>query len=104
MELKAEKKNAHTSGLCGSISSVQFSPDGTQVVSAGITDKTIKVWDAVNVRPYDKAEWEEIDEGTDKYDQSGALVRLKWHNKSTGHKQTEKPSGVGAQITAHVHV
>jgi len=30
----------------GSISCVQFSQDGSKIVSCGITDKTIKVWDA----------------------------------------------------------
>ena len=47
MELKAEKQNAHASGFYGSISSVQFSPDGSSIVSGGITDKTIKVWGAL---------------------------------------------------------
>ena len=46
LELKVEKQNAHTSGVFGSISSVQFSPDGSSIVSGGIEDKTIKVWDA----------------------------------------------------------
>ena len=42
----AEKQNAHTSGMMGSISSVQFSPDGSKIVSGGIADQTIKVWGA----------------------------------------------------------
>ena len=46
LELKAEKQNAHTSGPYGPISSVQFSPDGSRIVSGGIEDKTLKVWDA----------------------------------------------------------
>ena len=46
LTLIKEKQNAHTSGPDGSISSVQFSPDGTKIVSGGIADKTIKVWDA----------------------------------------------------------
>ena len=46
LTLIEEKQNAHTSGPGGSIFSVQFSPDGTKIVSGGITDKTIKVWDA----------------------------------------------------------
>ena len=32
--------------MFGSISSVQFSPDGSKIVSGGIEDKTIKVWDS----------------------------------------------------------
>ena len=42
LELKTEKANAHSSG----ITSVQFSPDGSKIVSAGTYDKTIKVWDS----------------------------------------------------------
>ena len=46
LTLIKEKQNAHTSSYMGSISSVQFSPDGTKIVSGGIADQTIKVWDA----------------------------------------------------------
>ena len=41
LELKTEKANAHS----GSIWSVDFSPDGSKIVS-GSSDKTIKVWDS----------------------------------------------------------
>ena len=41
LELKAEKKNAHS----GWVRSVAFSPDGKTIVS-GSNDKTLKVWDA----------------------------------------------------------
>jgi WD40 repeat protein len=41
LELKAEKKNAHSKG----INSVAFNHDGTKIVS-GSNDETIKVWDA----------------------------------------------------------
>ena len=51
LELKAEKQNAHTYGRYGSISSVQFSPDGSRIVSGGIEDKTLKVWDAGRLTP-----------------------------------------------------
>ena len=40
LELKAEKKSAHSS----SVYSVAFSPDGKSIVS-GSRDQTIKVWD-----------------------------------------------------------
>ena len=46
LTLIKEKQDAHTSDWRGSISSVQFSPDGTQIVSGGMADETIKVWDA----------------------------------------------------------
>ena len=46
LELKAEKQNAHAQVLnFQSIKAVQFSPDGSTIVSCG-GDKTIKVWDA----------------------------------------------------------
>ena len=41
LELKAEKKSAHSSV----VASVAFSPDGKTIVS-GSNDKTLKVWDA----------------------------------------------------------
>ena len=44
--LLSEKTNAHASGDLGSISCVQFSPDGSKIVSCGITDGVIKVWDS----------------------------------------------------------
>ena len=46
LNLIKEAQNAHTCGHLGSISSVQFSPDGSKIVSGGLTDRTIKVWDA----------------------------------------------------------
>ena len=45
LELKAEKQNAHAQKFGESIKAVQFSPDGSTIVSCGV-DKTIKVWDA----------------------------------------------------------
>ena len=41
LELKAEKKSAHSSFVL----SVAFSPDGKTIVS-GSRDQTLKVWDA----------------------------------------------------------
>ena len=40
LELKSEKKNAHS----GEINSVAFSPDG-KTIGSGSYDKTLKVWD-----------------------------------------------------------
>ena len=43
LDLKTEKTNAHSSF----VTSVQFSPDGSNIVS-GSYDRTIKVWDLVH--------------------------------------------------------
>ena len=88
LELKTEKQNAHSDY----IRSVGFSPDGKTIVS-GSDDRTLKVWDVANPRPHNEAEWEEIDEEIN--DCVNNTIKLKWHNKITGHKQTEKPLGVG---------
>ena len=45
LELKAEKQNAHAQKGGESVKAVQFSPDGSPIVSCGV-DQTIKVWDA----------------------------------------------------------
>ena len=45
LELKAEKQNAHAQKYGESIKAVQFSPDGSTIVSCGV-DQTLKVWDA----------------------------------------------------------
>ena len=77
LELKTEKANAHNT----MISSVAYSPDGLQMVSSDY-DGTLKVWDAINTRPYDESEWQQADYGC-------------WENKITGAEQRDKPSGVG---------
>jgi len=83
--------------------SVAFSPDGATIVS-GSKDKTIKVWDAVNFRAFNASEWEEVDisgmpkdsDGDVKIEGLGYIKQNYWRNTVTGHKQQEKPSGVGA--------
>ena len=44
LDLKAEKQNAHAQKYGESIKAVQFSPDGSTIVSCGV-DQTLKVWD-----------------------------------------------------------
>jgi len=56
LELKAGKQSAHSNCVL----SVAFSPDGSTIFS-GSVDKTIKIWDAVNFRPFNASEWEEVD-------------------------------------------
>jgi WD40 repeat protein len=86
----------------GSINAVQFSPDGSTIVSCG-NDLTIKVWDAVNFRPFSASEWEEVH--ISKNSRSGVRIEglgyIKqnyWRNTVTGLKQQEKPSTTGAPI------
>ena len=42
LDLKAEKQDAHN----GRISSVAYSRDGKTIVSGGMDDQALKVWDA----------------------------------------------------------
>ena len=96
LELKAEKQSAHSKR----VTSVAFSPDGSTIVS-GSYDKTIKVWDAVNFRPFNASEWEEVDisdmpQGVVKIEGLGDIEQNYWRNTVTGHNQQEKPSTTGA--------
>ena len=93
LELKTEKKNAHSD----SILSVDFSPDGKTIVS-GSRDQTIKVW---GFRPFDESEWEEVDISGMKKNRFGN-VELPgggytgsnyWKNKVTGGCEKQKPTG-----------
>ena len=90
LELQAEKQSAHSD--C--IHSVAFSPDGKTIVS-GSDDKTIKVWDAVNFRPYNASEWEEVKLPDKQHVPgigSGEKVDEYWKNNATGLVQDCKPS------------
>ena len=83
--------------------SVQFDPDGKTIVSGGASG-TLKVWDAVNFRPFSASEWEEVDisgmpkdsNGDVKIEGLGYIEKNYWRNTVTGHKQQEKPSTTGA--------
>ena len=89
LELKAEKKNAHSNW----VTSVAFSPDGSTIVS-GSADKTIKVWDAVNFGAHVESEWETFDkEVLEEYDFYDMVNQTWWRNTITGHEQDDKPSG-----------
>ena len=87
LELKAEKEDAHSSLVL----SVAFSPDGKIIVS-GSADQTLKVWDAVNFRPFSASEWEEVDisgmpkdgDGEVKIEGLGYVGSNYWRNKVTG--------------------
>ena len=78
--------------------SVQFSPDGTKVVSGGYSG-TIKVWDAVNFKPFEESEWEEVDisamekddDGEVEIDGLGYISKNYWKNVITGEVRKEKP-------------
>ena len=103
----SEKTNAHS----GDINSVAFSPDGKTIVS-GSDNKTLKVWDVANPRPYNAAEWEEVDISAipkNRYDHVkieglGFTKSNYWRNTVTGDKQNEKPSGAGEHVVGTVKV
>ena len=85
------------------IMSVQFAPGGKTIVSGGRSG-TLKVWDAVNFRPFSASEWEEVDisgmpkdsDGDVKIEGLGYIKKNYWRNTVTGKKQREKPSTTGA--------
>ena len=103
MELKAEEQDAHSNWA----TSVAFSPDGKTIVS-GSNDNTIKVWDAVNFRPFNASEWEEVDisdmpkdsDGDVKIEGLGYVKKNYWRNIATGDKRKEKPPA-GAPSSRH---
>ena len=73
---------------------MQFSPDGSSIVSGGINDETIKVWDAVNFRAHVESEWEQFDkEIKAERRRENDRVEQWWRNTITGHEQGVKPSG-----------
>ena len=86
LELKAEKANAHSKA----ISSVAYSPDGSQILT-GSLDKSLKVWEQ---RPLLDSEWEQFD----KTYPNGCVAKGMWRNKVTGSEENAKPSGVGAMV------
>ena len=99
-----EKSNAHSSR----ITSVGFSPDGKKIVS-GSWDKTLKVWDAINFRPLNLSEWEEVDiselpkdsDGDVKIEGLGYTKKNYWKNTVTGEKQKEKPLAGAPVVGTH---
>ena len=84
--------------------SVQFDPDGKTIVSGGASG-TLKVWDAVNFRPFSASEWEEVDiSGMEKDDDGeveieglGYVGSNYWRNKVTGGLRKEY-STAGARL------
>ena len=90
LDLKTEKSHADPYG----INSVQFSPDGKQIVSGGGSG-TLKVWDAVNFRPHVESEWESFTKTVYEADDSDEEDETEtwWRNKITGHEQSVKPFG-----------
>ncbi len=77
----SEKTNAHASahanGNMGSISCVQFSPDGSKIVSCGVTDKTIKVWDAGSFNLLDSRPGVAFSKEAEGVVRNGSTIRMK---------------------------
>ena len=92
LELKAEKANAHS----GAISSVAYSPDGSQILT-GSYDKSLKVWE---LRPFVDSEWEQFNKtvegelNMDTFEMEADREEHWWRNTVTGGEQKEK-SGAG---------
>ena len=107
LELKAEKQSAHSHYVM----SVAFSPDDTTIVS-GSADGTIKVWDAVNFRPFNASEWEEVDISgmpKDRYGRVeieglGYIEQNYWKNTVTSDKKREKTSTGASSIVGTIKV
>ena len=74
LELVSAKTNAQGQ----EITSVQFSPDGSKIVS-GSWDKTIKVWDAESMTMIEerKGDAVTIDKAGEVAERDGAMLRLK---------------------------
>ena len=82
----SEKTKAHSRDFM----SVAFSPDGTKIVS-GSWDATIKVWDAVNFRPYVESEWEKVEgDGEEHCDFDNQMIYPYWKNTITGDLRKEQ--------------
>ena len=92
LELKTEKQSAHGGDISHRINSVAFFPDGKTILS-GSYDKTLKVWDVANPRPYDESEWEEFTKEANYLDRDED--EQWWRNTVIDHEQSGKPSGVG---------
>ena len=77
LEPRAEKLAAHGLSFGMSIASVQFSPDGSMIVSAGV-DGSIKVWSAGSCGPLDescKAKWFSLELAAEKHKAHSGAVR-----------------------------
>ena len=92
LEQVAAVENADPYG----ITSVDFSPDGSKVISGGASG-TLKVW---GFRPFVESEWEEVDisdmekdeYGEVKVEGLGYISCNYWKNKITGDVEKQKPS------------
>ena len=72
-----------------------YNTDGDKIVSSG-SDGTIKVWDAVNFRPFNASEWEKVEgDGEEDYDEEAEMDYPYWKNTVTGDlRQEESTAGV----------
>lgn len=83
MELVAEVESAHASAGSDDVRPMDISADGKSIVSSG-ADRTIKVWDLANPRPFIAEEWDVVEGKFPGAEKGNDPVIAYWKNTVTG--------------------
>lgn len=79
-----------------SVRALACNTDGSRIVSSSF-DGTIRVWDAVALRPYNASEWEKVFD--EEQAQSGSEIVYYWMNLVTGElRENESTAGAPADL------